>query len=123
MTKMVFVLCVGGFLSASKVAAQTLIKVEELKQHVGDSVKLTTKIYSGKFLSQSTGTPTLLNAGGVYPNALLTLFISPEVRSKFKSAPEELYRNKNVVVSGRVILFKEKPEIIIYGVGQIEVVK
>jgi len=123
MKKLVGIISILISFCTLNISAQTTIKMEELALHIGDSVKVATKIYGGKFLDQSQGTPTLLNAGGVYPNALLTLFIAADVRAKFSVAPEELFKNKDVIVTGKLILFKGKPEVVIYGVGQIEVLK
>jgi hypothetical protein len=55
--------------------AQKEIKIEDVKDHIGDSVKLTAKIYGGKFIESAQGTPTFLNVGDKYPNAPLTLVI------------------------------------------------
>ena len=55
--------------------AQQEIKIDDAKNHVGDSVKICTKIYGGKYLENSKGTPTFLNAGGYFPNAPLTIVI------------------------------------------------
>jgi hypothetical protein len=99
--------------------SQTEIKIEELSSHIGDSVTVCTKIYGGIFLDRSKGTPTLLNAGGTYPNAPLTLLIWADVRQSFKEAPETYYKDKDVCITGKVILYKDKPEIIIYAEKQI----
>lgn len=99
--------------------AQQEIKIEDLDKHVGDSVTVCTKIYGGIFLERSKGTPTLLNAGGAYPNAPLTILIGPEARSLFKEAPEVFYKDKEVCITGKIILYKEKPEIVVYGEKQI----
>ena len=107
------------FFGCMSAYGQTEIKMEELSAHVGDSVKVTTKIFGGIYLSQSQGTPTLLNAGGKYPDALLTLFIGPETRNKFSSPPEEMFKDKEITVTGKVILFKNKPEMVIYSQDQI----
>jgi hypothetical protein len=101
--------------------AQQEIKIDELSGHIGDSVTVCTKIYGGVFLERSKGTPTLLNAGGSYPNAPLTLVIWADARGKFKTPPEEFYKDKNVCITGKVILYKEKPEIIIYDEKQLVV--
>ena len=104
-------------------SAQQEIKIEDLSKHVGDSITVCTKIYGGIFLERSNGTPTLLNAGAAYPNSPLTLLIRPDARGKFKEAPELFYKDKEVCISGTVILYKEKPEIIIYDEKQIVVTK
>ena len=101
--------------------AQKEIKLEELKDHVGDSVKVCTKIYGGIFLDRSKGTPTLLNAGGAYPDNPLTLVIWADVRATFKDKPEEFYKDKQVCITGKVELYKEKPQIVIHGENQLAV--
>lgn len=102
--------------------AQEEIKIEDLSKHIGDSVTVCTKIYGGVFLERSKGTPTLLNAGADYPDSPLTLVIWPDARAKFKEAPEDFYKNKNVCVTGKIVLYKEKPQIEVYDEKQIKAV-
>ena len=116
MKKLFGILALSG---AINVYAQTAIKIAELSNHVGDSIKLTTKIYGGKFLSQSPGTPSLLNAGAKYPDAPLTIVIFGENRAAFKNKPEEFYLDKNICVTGRIAIYRGKPEIIISDEKQI----
>jgi hypothetical protein len=52
--------------AASK--AQTTIDLKEVANHVGDSVKLTGKIFSVKQLTNAKGAPTLINLGAAHPN-------------------------------------------------------
>ncbi|HEV7782869.1 MAG TPA: hypothetical protein VGO58_16450 [Chitinophagaceae bacterium] len=105
--------------------AQQEISISELDKHIGDSVKVCTKIYGGIYLDRSKGSPTLLNAGGAYPNAPLTILIWDDVRKKFslgasgKEAPEVFFKDKEICVTGKVILYKEKPEIVIYDEKQL----
>lgn len=120
MKKLFSILAIMGVLNAY---SQTEIKINEISSHIGDSIKVNIKIYGGKFLSQSNGKPTLLNAGAKYPDALLTLFIGLEVRNKFSTPPEEMFVDKEVTVTGKIILFKNKPEIIIYKLEQIVLIK
>ena len=44
--------------------AQQEIKIEDAKNHIGDSVKICARIYGGKYLPNVKGQPTLLNIGG-----------------------------------------------------------
>ena len=116
---LVSLLCFTGVFCSIKVTAQTEIKVEDVAKHIGDSVKIITTIYGGRYFDQSQGTPTLLNAGAAYPKSPLTLYISAAVRNKFATAPEEMYKGKTVIIFGKIIMFKDKPEIVVYGVAQI----
>lgn len=99
--------------SSSVVFAQQQINAEEAAKHVGDSVTICTKIFGARYFESSKGAPTLLNAGARYPDAPLTLVIYGESRPAFKNKPEEFYVDKNVCVSGRIVLYKEKPQIVL----------
>jgi hypothetical protein len=101
--------------------AQKQIKIEEVKNHVGDSVTICTKIFGGKFLETAKGTPTFLNAGGNYPNAPLTIVIWADGRKDFKNKPEEYYTGKTVCITGKLELFKDKPQIVINNESQLAV--
>jgi hypothetical protein len=99
---------------AATAQAQKEISIDSLRQHIGDSVTVCTKIYGGIYLEKSKDTPTLLNAGGTYPNSPLTIVIWADARAKFKEAPELFYKDKEVCISGKIILYKDKPEIVVY---------
>lgn len=105
------------------VFAQQEIKIEDLSKHVGDSVTVCSKIYGGIFLDRSKEQLTLLNAGDKYPNAPLTIVIGPEARARFENKPELFYKDKEVCVTGKISLYKEKPQIVVYDVQQIAVKK
>ncbi|HYK56758.1 MAG TPA: hypothetical protein VEV15_09775 [Flavisolibacter sp.] len=47
--------------------AQTPIKLEEINNHIGDSVTLKAKIYGIKYLSNAKGAPTFISLGAAYP--------------------------------------------------------
>jgi hypothetical protein len=96
---------------------------EEATKHIGDSIKVCGKIFGGRFFETSNNAPTLLNMGAAYPASPLTIMIPGVVRVKMGYAPEIELRDKNVCVTGKVILFKEKAEIIIYNTAQLEVTK
>ena len=102
-------------------SAQKAIKLEELPNHIGDSVIVSGKVYGGRFLSRSENAPTFLNVGGDFPNQLLTLVVWGKDRSNFKIAPEEAYKGHEVKVAGKVELHRGKPQIILYKDDQIVV--
>ena len=110
---------IAGLLLIVAVQAQKIITTDSLSQHIGDSVTVCTKIYGGIYLDRSNGTPTFLNAGGNYPNAPLTIVIWAETRKQFNNPPEVFYKDKEVCISGKIILYKDKPEIVLYDAKQI----
>ncbi len=109
-----------GILLVFVTQAQKEVSIDSLNQHIGDSVTVCTRIYGGIFLDRSKGTPTLLNAGGAYPNAPLTIVIWADAREKFIAPPEVFYKDKEVCITGKIILYKEKPEIIVYEEKQLQ---
>ena len=117
--KIIFILSLFT-LFHSFVSAQTFT-AEQAASKVGDSIKVCDKIFGGRFFETSKGSPTLLNMGAAYPTSPLTIMIPGDVRIKMGHAPEQQLKDKNVCVIGRVILYKEKPEIIVYNISQIQV--
>lgn len=99
--------------------AQTF-SAEQASKHVGDSIKVCGKIFGGRFFETSNGSPTLLNMGAAFPSSPLTIMIPGDVRTKMGYIPEQRLKDKNVCVRGKVILFKDKPEIIIYNIAQLQ---
>jgi hypothetical protein len=97
--------------------AQTEIKVDDAKNHIGETVKICTKIFGGKFFEKDS--LTLLNAGGFYPDAPLTIVIRGKLRDEFNK-PEEYYKSAEVCITGKLEMFRERPEIVIFKKDQIE---
>lgn len=100
-------------------AAPKLITIEEAPKHAGEMVKVCTKIYGGKYI-ESSKAPTLLNAGADFPDNPLTLVIWSDKRANFKNPPEVFYKGKDVCVTGKVQLYKGKPEIVVTAEEQIQ---
>ena len=63
--------------------------------------------------------PTFLNVGGTYPNNPLTVVIWADVRKTFEEKPEEFYKEKTVCIFGKITLFKDKPQIVLYNKNQL----
>jgi len=91
-------------------SAQT-VPVQEVKNHVGETITVLGKVVDGRFLSSSSRKPTLLNIDKPYPNQTLTIVIYGNNRALFGYKPEEALRNKNVFVTGKVTIYNGKPQI------------
>ena len=109
------ILCTAGILHA-----QTSIALEDVSKHIDDSVIVCGKVADMRYFETSKNKPTFLNIGAKYPNQQLTLVIWETVRTQFTGKVEDLY-NKDVCITGRIILYKGKPEIIIEKPEQIVV--
>jgi hypothetical protein len=93
--------------------AQKEINIADAAKHEGDSVTICTKIFGARYFENGKGAPTLLNAGAMYPESPLTVVIFGESRAAFNNKPESFYPDKNVCVTGRITLYKGKPQIVI----------
>lgn len=109
------------FIAIIDISAQQKITLAEINKHIGDSVTVCGKITGGKFLDAVKNQPTFLNMGAAYPNQLLTVVIWGNTRKLFSYKPEELLKAKEVCVTGRIELFKEKPQIVVTQVAQLQV--
>lgn len=107
-------------LLACKVSAQTKITPKDVAKHIGEEVRVTGKIFSGKLIASNN--MTLLDMGGFNPNQELTIMINGADRDKFKGKPEEDYKGKEVTVTGKLIDYKGKPEIVVTDPAQLKVV-
>jgi len=111
-------LCLSFFVTK----AQKAIKLEEIGNHVGDSVSVIGKVYTTRYFEDATDAPTLMNLGAAHPNQLLTVVIFGEDRKNFPAAPEKTYNEAVVSVAGTVELYKGKPQIRVRNEKQITVV-
>jgi hypothetical protein len=104
--------------------AQTEIKLEELKQHIGNNVKVQGKI-SGVTGRSASGTKeaTFVYVGEKYPKQALTIIISPEAGSKLHITPSTSDIGNFIWVSGKLEKYKGRATIRITDPRQLEVVQ
>lgn len=100
------------------VSAQTSIKLEDVSKHIGDSVTVCGKVAGMRYFESSKNKPTLLNIGARHPDQLLTVVIWEDVRNLFTEKPEGL-QDKEICITGRISLYKEKIQIVINRPDQI----
>lgn len=109
--KRTVILSLFMMLAAYSASAQTTIAAKDATKHIGETVVITDKVYGTKLFDNTN--MTLLDLGGSHPNQYLTVVINGADRAKFKDKPEEYYKGATVSVTGKVIDYKGKPEIII----------
>jgi hypothetical protein len=115
------VLLLLSFSIALSAASQINMKLDDAASHVGDSVKTCGKVADIRFMETAKGQPTLINLGAAYPNQLLTVVIWEDLRKQFDKAPEELFKDKEVCITGRIELYRDKPQIVIRSKEQIQI--
>ncbi len=108
--KRLFILAIASFFS-SYAFCQAKINIEDVSKHVGDSITVCTKVFGTKFFDKSQ--MTMLNLGAAYPNSPLTVVIFGKDLANFKVAPEKMYADKEICVTGVIKEFKGKNEIIV----------
>jgi hypothetical protein len=94
----------------------------EAKAHIGDQATVCGKVASARYASTTRGKPTFLNLDKPYPNQVFTVLIWGENREKF-GAPEEMYRDKQICVTGKITEYRNVPEIVVSEPQNIEVQK
>jgi hypothetical protein len=102
-------LCV--LLLAGLSAAQTTTPTGSVARHVGETVTVCAKVFSGKLIAASNA--TLLDVGGNRPNPELIVMIPGPDKSKFKGRPEVDYDGMDITVTGKVVMYNGKPVIIV----------
>jgi DNA/RNA endonuclease YhcR with UshA esterase domain len=100
---------------AALVIAQTSnYPAADAAKHVGETATVTDKVDG---VHQSGKGNIFLNMGGKYPNQAFTAFIPSASAAQFPN-PQQ-YEGRTVAVSGKISLYKGKPEIIVNSPSQI----
>ena len=97
------------------------LSLDSLSKHIGETAHVCGKVFDTKYLTSAQNSPTFINIGAAYPNSLLTLFIWQDVRNTFSYPPDTFLQGKKVCVTGTLVLYKGKPEMIIKSERDIEV--
>ena len=93
----------------------------EAINHIGERATVYGPVISTHYASTSKGQPTFLNIGKPYPDPdRFTVVIWGENRSNFPQAPEILYANKTLYITGLIIEYKGVAEIEVVSPSQIE---
>lgn len=119
MKKMVSSLIVT-FLIVYHASAQNAVAPKDALKHIGQMATVTGKVFGGKLIASNN--MTLLDINGYNPNQDLTIVINNADRAKFKGKPEADFKGKEVIVTGKIIDYKGKAEIIVRDPGQIKIV-
>ncbi|MBW7870374.1 MAG: hypothetical protein H3C39_04855 [Flavobacteriia bacterium] len=100
------------------IQAQQKISEIDLEQYLNKKVEFCDKVY-GTYVTQGKKKVALLNLGADYPNNLLTVAIFESDWKNFDYKPAEFLKGKQICVKGKLILYNDKPEIIVNKPDQI----
>jgi hypothetical protein len=112
-----FFLVASASLAARPASTQTLT-AEQAKDHIGETAKVCGQVVSPHYAYKTNGHPTFLNFDRPYPHQVFTAVIWGTDRPKF-GQPEKQYRNKHICVTGRIRLYRDRPEIVLHSPKQI----
>lgn len=101
-------------------ASNLFVTPEDAANHIGETEKVCGKVFDETYLENTKSKPTLININGFYPNNPFTFVIYGEDRTNFSYKPDVFLKNKTICVTGKIIDYKGKPEIIISNEGQIK---
>jgi len=104
-----FVTHIGTPMSAN---VPKMIDIKESSAHLNEWVAVTGKVYS----SRTFGEMTLVNLGAAYPDQLLTVVLREEAKDKFKNLD-----GKTITVTGKLVDYKGKPEIVVTDQQQLKI--
>ena len=85
------------------------IHVSESMNNIGKKVTVCAKVFSVR----STAAITQINIGGKFPNTPLTVVIFGKSYANFQGNPEDLFKDKNICVRGKIEEYKGKAQIIV----------
>jgi len=104
----------GAALTETRGQAAASYNATEAAKHVGENATITDTVDS---VHQSGKGNIFLNMGGRYPNQAFTAFIPAGSAAQFSNIQE--YQGRTVAVSGKIALYKGKPEIVVMSPSQI----
>jgi DNA/RNA endonuclease YhcR with UshA esterase domain len=109
--------------SSTFLFSQTSIKLSEVPDHVGDSVKLEGTIAGVKTFSSDDGKerPVLLNLGAEFPNQLLTVAVFSTYKTSTIMMPTESNKGDIAIVTGKIEMYKGKPQIVVREASQLQI--
>ena len=106
MKKLTLILLCCAFSLFAK--AQTTISIKDIAKHIGETVTICDSVYTTRALPNLT----LFNLGAEFPKQLLTVVIYKADLTKIKE-PEKTYLTKKVCITGKLVLYNDKPQIVV----------
>ena len=102
------------FISTATVSAQEKIPevtARQAKNYDGKKVTICSQVKDVYVNKRAKGEPTMLNFGAPYPNQTFTVIIWKDNLKNFDNDPATYYQDKNICVTGDIIMYRGRPEI------------
>ena len=111
-------LCGAALLALAAPARAATIDAAEAASHVGETDTVCGIVAAVDYASRIHGRPTVLEFGAHYPNETLLAVIFESVRPAFGQL--DSWRGQRACVTGRVELYRGKPDIILHDPSQLK---
>lgn len=95
--------------------------VYNAQDFVGQTVTVCGYVAQVSTIESINGQPTYINLGGKYPNHSFTAVIWKKNILSWEGASLQDYHNQLLAITGEVVLYRGKPQIVVYTPKQIEV--
>lgn len=105
---------------ASSLVPLKRIAAKDVLAHVGDSVQFCSKVYNVRSTSATEEKVTVLNLQANYSEPIVNLLIPDEDVAKFGASGEAAFANKEVCVSGLLLMQNNVPTIILHRKEQLK---
>jgi hypothetical protein len=96
------------------------VPLDSVQFYVGKTITVCSKVQS-TFVTKGDKKTTYINFGKPYPNNTFTAVIFSSDSANFKYIPSEYLKEKTVCITGKVALYKDKPQIIVKKEEQIKI--
>lgn len=96
------------------------VTLENISKYEGETVTICEKVQSA-FLSNKESKTAFLNFGYPFPNETFRVVIFESTFKNFNYAPSEFLKNKRVCITGKVVIYKGRPQMVISKESQIKI--
>ena len=96
------------------------VSLDSVQFYEGKTITVCSKVID-TYVSKTNEGTTFINFGKPYPKSTFVVVIFEKDIENFKYIPSEYLKKKNVCITGKVVIYKGKPEIIVKKEEQIKI--
>lgn len=97
-----------------------IIPLDSISYYEGKTITINSKVQN-TYVSNGEKKTVFLNFGKPFPNETFKVVIFENDLIHFKYAPSEFLKNKQVEITGRVLIYNKRPQMIITNESQIKI--
>jgi len=121
LSNLFLVLLFSSVLSCNTATVSDTISADKAKNYIGETKTVKGLVVSTRYAPASRGRPTFLNLDKPYPKQIFTVVIWGQNREKFDKPPEVYFKDKEILVTGKIVEYKGVPQIEVKEPDQIKI--